>query len=75
MFFSFTFGGLLNLGLGLSLLGYSQSQKLTNIDYVGIGYDVLTGNPHNHLYDPGKINLLMNYHFFSNVLYPNTQII
>ena len=30
-------------------------QKLTNIDYVGLGYDVLIGNPHNDLYDPGDV--------------------
>ncbi len=42
----------------MTLLGSCQSQKLTNIDYLGTGYDIITGNPHNHLYDPGKINLL-----------------
>ena len=27
--------------------------KVTNIDYLGLGYDVIHGNPHNDLYDPG----------------------
>ena len=33
----------------------AEIQKLTNIDYVGLGYDVLIGNPHNDLYDPGDV--------------------
>ena len=28
-------------------------EKLTNIDNVGLGYDILLGNPHNDLQDPG----------------------
>jgi hypothetical protein len=27
--------------------------KLNNIDYAGVGYDILVGNPHSDLYDPG----------------------
>ena len=33
--------------------GHTDGQKLINIDYIGLGYDVLTGNPHNNLFDPG----------------------
>ena len=28
-------------------------QKVTNIDYLGSGYDILIGNPYNNLFDPG----------------------
>ncbi len=28
-------------------------QKFTNIDNLGMGYNILLGNPHNDLYDPG----------------------
>jgi len=28
-------------------------QKLLNIDYLGIGYDAIQGNPHSDLEDPG----------------------
>jgi len=28
-------------------------RKLINIDYLGIGYDAIQGNPHNDLEDPG----------------------
>jgi hypothetical protein len=27
--------------------------KLTNIDYLGLGYDAIYGNPHSDLHDPG----------------------
>ena len=47
-----------SLAIIVTLLGYCQGQKLANIDYLGTGYDIISGNPHNHLYDPGKINLL-----------------
>ena len=57
MYYTYTIGRLFSFGLGLAPLGYCQSQKLTNIDYLGTGYDILTGNPHNHLYNPGYINL------------------
>jgi len=30
-----------------------QGKKLINIDYLGIGYDALQGNPHSDLEDPG----------------------
>ena len=28
-------------------------RKLTNIDYIGTGYDLVAGNPHSNLHDPG----------------------
>jgi hypothetical protein len=31
----------------------AQPQKLTNIDYLGMGYDALLGDPHADLKDPG----------------------
>jgi hypothetical protein len=26
---------------------------MKNIDYIGLGYDIILGNPHNTLHDPG----------------------
>jgi hypothetical protein len=37
----------------LSLIRGGSFQKLTNIDYIGLGYDVIMGNPHSDLYDRG----------------------
>jgi hypothetical protein len=37
----------------LSLIKGGSFQKLTNIDYIGLGYDVIIGNPHSDLYDRG----------------------
>jgi hypothetical protein len=37
----------------LFLISTASSTKLTNIDYIGLGYDVFRGNPHTNLYDPG----------------------
>ena len=47
-----------SLAIIATLLWCCQGQKLANIDYLGTGYDIIFGNPHNHLYDPGKIKLL-----------------
>jgi hypothetical protein len=30
-----------------------SKEHLTNIDYIGLGYDAVLGNPHSDLYDPG----------------------
>ena len=50
-------------------LSLGSMQTLTNIDYIGLGYDALKGNPHSDLYDPGFQQAVMEltyekvYHF------------
>ena len=56
---------LLLLGLCFLGSGVGQTQKLSNIDYIGLGYDVLVGNPHSDLYDPGKNYLYFDLKMFS----------
>jgi len=39
--------------LGWIFITGDAQQKLTNIDYLGLGYDAIFGNPHSDLSDPG----------------------
>jgi hypothetical protein len=34
---------------------------MPNIDYIGFGYNVLKGNPHNNLNDPGFQKSIMKF--------------
>ena len=46
--------------LGLTSLALVCSlERLTNIDYIGLGYDAVQGNPHDDLRDPGFREAIM----------------
>jgi hypothetical protein len=44
---------LLFLHLLLAVFHCDAQKKLSNIDFLGLGYDLIYGNPHSDLHDPG----------------------
>jgi hypothetical protein len=44
---------LLFLHLLFAIFPSDAQKKLSNIDFLGLGYDLIYGNPHSDLHDPG----------------------